>query len=83
MNPINLNEISIVDRSVAGAKSATLAHLKSMGFKIPDGWVIPVDLAIAISGGGESHLKECVREILADLGDGGVAVRSSAVAEVT
>ena len=52
-----------------------------MGFKIPDGWVIPVDLAIAISGGGESHLKECVREILADLGDGGVAVRSSAVAE--
>jgi pyruvate,water dikinase len=60
------------DASVCGHKAATLAVLRSLGFDVPDGFVIPA---------GVQASRDDIAVALTRLGDGPVAVRSSGVAE--
>jgi rifampicin phosphotransferase len=60
------------DACACGHKAATLAALRSCGFDIPDGFVIPT---------GVQATRDAVVAALARLGDGPVAVRSSGLAE--
>ncbi len=63
---------------VAGTKASMLAKLRQDGLKIPDGFVITTDGAAAL---GSAALSGAVAKALAVLGNGAVAVRSSAVGE--
>jgi phosphohistidine swiveling domain-containing protein len=60
------------DAAVCGHKAATLATLRSLGFDVPDGFVIPA---------GVLGTRDDIEAALARLGDGPVAVRSSGLAE--
>ncbi|WP_432949656.1 PEP/pyruvate-binding domain-containing protein [Kribbella sp. CA-253562] len=60
--------------SVAGPKAATLGALIRAGFPVPAGFVVPADI---------EDLTGAVAEALAGLGNGPVAVRSSAAGEDT
>lgn len=60
------------DARVCGQKAASLAALRSRGFDIPDGFVIPA---------GVEATPDEIAAALARLGDGPVAVRSSGLAE--
>lgn len=64
----------------AGGKAATLSRLLAAGFRVPDGFVIPVSLAAVLTGGPSPALVEAVRVALAGLAPAGepLAVRSSA-----
>ena len=66
---LQLAEDLAADPERAGRKAATLARLARAGFRIPEGCVVPVDVEAATP------------EILAALGDGPLAVRSSGTAE--
>src|SRR5262245_42519424 len=56
------------DASVCGHKAVTLAALRSLGFEVPDGFVIPAGVPV---------VRAEVAAALARLGDGPVVVRSS------
>jgi pyruvate,water dikinase len=60
------------DAGTCGHKAATLALLRSLGFDVPDGFVIPA---------GVQASRDDIAAALARLGDGPVAVRSSGLAE--
>lgn len=66
---LQLAEDLAADPERAGRKAATLARLARAGFRIPEGCVVPVDVEGATS------------EVIAALGDGPLAVRSSGTAE--
>ena len=42
---LSLDDQAATDPTQAGTKAATLAVLRSAGFPVPDGWVLPVGLA--------------------------------------
>src|SRR5437899_4290451 len=68
---IPLENVGAVDAQRVGGKAANLGELQRAGFPVPDGFIVlgdprPEDLAAAV---------QC-------LGDGPLAVRSSALAEV-
>lgn len=60
------------DPGTCGHKAATLAILRSLGFDVPDGFVIPA---------GVRPARDEIAAALARLGDGRFAVRSSGLAE--
>lgn len=80
-----MTEASDVAR--AGGKAATLARLQAAGLPVPPGFVIPAGTAggsttdKADHAGPRGRLRSAVADALARLGEGPVAVRSSAVAE--
>jgi phosphohistidine swiveling domain-containing protein len=67
---IPLADLAAVDRQTVGSKAANLGELMRAGFSVPDGFAII----------GEPD-EAAVRSAAERLGDGAVAVRSSAVAE--
>jgi rifampicin phosphotransferase len=67
---IPLGDLAAVDRQTVGSKAANLGELMRAGFSVPDGFAII----------GEPD-EAAVRSAAERLGDGAVAVRSSAVAE--
>lgn len=75
------------DVACAGGKAATLARLQAAGLPVPPGFVIPADVADGPTSDDADHagllerLRPDVADALARLGEGPVAVRSSAVAE--
>lgn len=73
---LGLHDIGPGDGSLVGSKAASLARLARAGFVVPDGFVITT----AISSLTDAQRDE-VFEAAAKLGDGPLAVRSSAVAE--
>jgi rifampicin phosphotransferase len=66
------------DPAIAGRKSAVLAELLTRGFPVPDGWVVPVDLATRIAVGESTP---AANMLLSELPELPLAVRSSGVAE--
>jgi rifampicin phosphotransferase len=66
------------DPAKAGRKAAVLADLLTRGFRVPAGWVVPMELAARVAGG--ERVPE-LGEALAELPDVPLAVRSSGVAE--
>src|SRR5881409_3049698 len=66
---IRLGELTRADRDRVGSKAANLGELLRAGFPVPDGVVVPED--------GDPDPNEIPRL----LGDGPLAVRSSAIAE--
>jgi phosphoenolpyruvate synthase/pyruvate phosphate dikinase len=66
---IRLDQVTLADRDRVGSKAANLGELLRAGFAVPDGVVVVGDAAVE------------PQRILSDLGDGPLAVRSSAVAE--
>jgi pyruvate,water dikinase len=69
-----LGELEVGDVATAGRKATNLGALARRGFPVPPGVVAPVCAA-------DDLLEAAVIEVLAVLGDGLLAVRSSAVAE--
>ncbi|HEX6917638.1 MAG TPA: PEP/pyruvate-binding domain-containing protein [Phycicoccus sp.] len=69
-----LEDLGRADSATAGHKAANLGWLVQRGFPVPSGVVIAADEA-------EEALPARVAAVLAALGDGPVAVRSSALAE--
>jgi phosphohistidine swiveling domain-containing protein len=70
LSPLALD--AATDARVCGGKAATLASLRSLGFDVPDGFVIPA---------GAQPTRDDIAAALSRLGDGPVAVRSSGLAE--
>lgn len=89
MATIRLEDPAAADRDTAGGKAATLARLRREGLPVPKGFVLPTEVtARLLDGGGADgpiELPEfvgaAVADALAELANGPVAVRSSAVAE--
>ncbi len=69
-----------VDPGSAGTKAATLARLAGKGFRVPEGYVVPPQLAREIATSGAP---EAIRVELAKIATQPLAVRSSALAEDT
>jgi rifampicin phosphotransferase len=67
---IPLADLAAVDRQTVGSKAANLGELMRAGFSVPDGFAII-----------DEPDEAAVRSAAERLGDGAVAVRSSAVAE--
>lgn len=74
MHVLALEDLSTSDAGRAGHKAANLGLLVQHGFPVPAGVVVP-------AGEADDALGAMVTEAVAVLGDGPVAVRSSAVAE--
>lgn len=74
---IPLDALVDPDPARHGGKAATLARLAAAGLPVPTGVVIPVDVA----GAPCADLDALARAVVAALGDGPLAVRSSAVDE--
>ena len=72
---IPLDALVDPDPARHGGKAATLARLAAAGLPVPTGVVIPVDVA----GAPCADLDALARAVVAALGDGPLAVRSSAV----
>ncbi|SDM47283.1 PEP/pyruvate-binding domain-containing protein [Allokutzneria albata] len=66
--PIPLAECTALSRDRVGGKAATLALLRAAGLPVPDGVVLPV---------GSEPSAELAEEVIAALGAGPLAVRSS------
>lgn len=71
---VRLGEVDLGDVATAGRKAANLGALTRGGFPVPPGIVVPVTAA-------DDLVETAVAEALGVLGDGPLAVRSSAVAE--
>jgi rifampicin phosphotransferase len=70
------------DPTSAGGKAARLVELLRAGFDVPDGVVIPAAVADRICRpGGEDAMRDALDRVIEALGEGPLAVRSSAVAE--
>jgi pyruvate,water dikinase len=92
-----LDSSAASDRAKVGSKAARLAELTSAGFPVPAGFVVSVDAARAFARAHQvtaaspaaavnrlpipDEVADAVRHALRDLGEGPVAVRSSATAE--
>lgn len=86
MPPIlSLDDPQAADELLAGGKAASLARLRSAGFRVPDGFVVSVDATTQLAGGmaGAASIEAGVRAALRALcpEQEPVAVRSSAVGE--
>ena len=80
---VRLRNASLAERARLGTKAATLGELVRAGFDIPDGFVLTTKASAA---GTEQRpvppgVGAALRSALAELGDGPVAVRSSAADE--
>ena len=65
-----------------GGKAARLGELSRAGFPVPLGLAIPVStVEVACTDGAGEAMATLVREVIATLGEGPVAVRSSGVVE--
>ena len=80
MRPLHIDDPAAGDVDTAGAKAATLSLLRREGFDVPDAWVLPVSLTTAIAAAPE-RAAAAVDQVLSQLGETLVAVRSSGVAE--
>ncbi|MCA9829044.1 MAG: PEP/pyruvate-binding domain-containing protein [Dehalococcoidia bacterium] len=83
MPPIfSLDDPGAADDRRSGGKAASLSRLRAAGFRVPDGFVAPVETMAALTGGSVAVMT-AVREALRVLSPAGdaVAVRSSAVGE--
>jgi len=69
MTVVSLDQLVTADAARVGVKAANLGELKAAGVPVPDGFVILGDPG------------EDLEQALVELGEGPVAVRSSAVAE--
>ena len=94
---VPLSAVTHVDRDRVGSKAANLAALANAGFPVPDGFVlttvaferflsstglgVDTDPAAVAAAPLPTEVAEALRAALAMLGDGPLAVRSSAVAE--
>jgi rifampicin phosphotransferase len=76
----SLASIRRADLASVGAKAANLADLMEAGFPVPDGFVIRGE-GFDEAGALTARAREELTAALAALGDGDVAVRSSAVSE--
>jgi phosphohistidine swiveling domain-containing protein len=94
---VPLSAVTHVDRDRVGSKAANLAALAHAGFPVPDGFVLTTvaferflsstglggdtDPAAVAAAPLPTEVAEALRAALAVLGDGPLAVRSSAIAE--
>ncbi|MDX1511573.1 MAG: PEP/pyruvate-binding domain-containing protein [Nitriliruptorales bacterium] len=83
MKTINLTMLTLddeLDAAAAGGTAATLARLRAAGFPVPAGVVLDASTTAAIPGDADLAVRvaDAVRE---QLGEGPMAVRSSAIAE--
>lgn len=77
-----LKELSRSDSAWTGTKAAYLGDLLQAGFAVPDGFaVVPHPGQLSANWSRESNTARAISEARALLGDGPVAVRSSAVDE--
>jgi pyruvate,water dikinase len=72
-----LRDVTLADAGAVGGKAASLGALLATGVRVPDGVVLPVDLA----GAPPDVRRAAVDEAMAELGAGPFAVRSSGIAE--
>jgi rifampicin phosphotransferase len=81
---LGLDDEQAADPAVAGGKAAGLARLVAHGVAVPDAVVLPA-AALEPFGDGDTEVPEAVRALvtqaIARLGDGPLAVRSSATTE--
>lgn len=73
--------LSEATRDECGGKAATLGVLLRAGLPVPDGFVVPHDVASRTASASAGSLRSAVAHELARLGDPVVAVRSSAANE--
>lgn len=79
LNLINLDDDTALDPAVCGGKAATLARLRRLDVRTPEGLVVP---AATVAGATAGELAEAVdTEVQRRFGGGPVAIRSSAVGE--
>ena len=80
---VGLDDPAACERSVVGAKAAHLAELRAAGFAVPDGVVLPADLLAGWRAGADPSpaVERSIADVVATLGGGPLAVRSSADAE--
>jgi len=83
--PERIRPLSALGRGDAdrfGAKAATLGHLSARGFTVPDGFAIPADaFGLGSDGPINAALADAICAAYRRLGEGSVAVRSSAFDE--
>jgi pyruvate,water dikinase len=81
IEPIALDDPRATDAAVTGTKAAGLARLRSAGFDVPHGVVLPVGVAAAWPDGpAPDDLRDAIEGICSSIG-APVAVRSSATWE--
>lgn len=73
-----LDQTGPLDATVIGSKAATLARLRASGVAVPDGFVLSGATTAVID---KPEVRNAIAAALGALGEGAVAVRSSAVAE--
>jgi rifampicin phosphotransferase len=80
---VRFDDPAASDRSVVGAKAAHLAELRAAGFPVPDGVVLPASLLAGWHAGAAPCpvVERGIEDVVATLGAGPLAVRSSADAE--
>jgi pyruvate,water dikinase len=79
--PLALDEPACEDPTRVGRKAATLARLRRAGFPVPPGVVIPAEWFEGAGRDLPPTVREALPSIVARLGPGPWAVRSSGVAE--
>ena len=72
-----LRDLGLADATEVGGKAASLGALLATGVRVPDGVILPIDLA----GASPDVRRAALAEAAAELGAGPFAVRSSGVAE--
>lgn len=74
-----LADLGLEQRERFGPKAATLGHLKRRGFAVPDGFCVAADaVSLRVDGAIDPQLAEQILSAYRHLGEGAVAVRSSA-----
>jgi pyruvate,water dikinase len=81
LDTIDLDDPRAVDPAVAGAKAAGLATLRSAGFDVPDGVILPVGIADAWTDGPASDELHAAVDAACSALAGPLAVRTSATWE--
>ncbi|MEU7586776.1 PEP/pyruvate-binding domain-containing protein [Micromonospora sp. NPDC049230] len=78
-----LIDLTDADPATCGGKAATLARLIRAGLPVPPGFVVPTAAHAQADGGLSAELVDEIARALPRLGDGHLAVRSSATSEDT
>jgi rifampicin phosphotransferase len=74
---LSLRDVRFADARAVGGKAASLGELLAAGIRVPDGVVLTTDVAAMAAVDGQEFLQD----VLAKLGNGPFAVRSSGIAE--
>jgi pyruvate,water dikinase len=80
MKAVHIDDIEARDPALVGHKAANLARLRMLDVRVPEAWVLTGDISID-DDVEKSMLQAQVEKVLADLGHGPVAVRSSGIRE--